>query len=254
LRLSEFGELLGRREAFDRRCQHGVRIGVAIGAAIKLRQRQRGAQLEAPRFLRLRDRNRGLQRLLGRRGIGRVAFQQDPGPDAVYLRVVPTVLSGLEPSKRVVQASERGSDLASTCLGFGQGRLETGDDVNHPLLPKDGDAASHLGQPRLALAAQPSCPALKKCRDAGQKGWEIVSRYDVGQRLAIGRDRFGFAPYQTQQRPEVVNIGDRWSMRRSLGVGECPEDADLTNGSRNSKFESTPLQQRVNKLSVPGPP
>ena len=74
MRLGEFGELSGRREALDRRRQHGVRIGVAIGRAIKLRQRQRGAQFEAARFLRLRDSDRGLQRLLGRRGIGRVAL------------------------------------------------------------------------------------------------------------------------------------------------------------------------------------
>jgi hypothetical protein len=57
LRLSELGELLGRREAFDRRRQHGVRIGVAIGRAIKLRQSQRGAQFVAAGFLRLRDRD-----------------------------------------------------------------------------------------------------------------------------------------------------------------------------------------------------
>ena len=34
--LSEFGELLGQREALDRRPEHGVRIGVAIGRVIKL--------------------------------------------------------------------------------------------------------------------------------------------------------------------------------------------------------------------------
>src|SRR6516162_5319809 len=81
LRLRKFGELLCRGEALDRRRQRGVRIGVAIGCAVKLRQRQRGAQLEAARFLRLRDRDRGLQRLLGRRSIGRVALQQAPGAD-----------------------------------------------------------------------------------------------------------------------------------------------------------------------------
>src|SRR6516225_3094650 len=42
LRLGEFGELLCRREALDRRRQHRVGIGVAIGRAIKLCQRQRG--------------------------------------------------------------------------------------------------------------------------------------------------------------------------------------------------------------------
>jgi hypothetical protein len=74
LRLGKFGELLCRREAVDRRRQHGVRIGVATGPAIKLRKRQRGAQFEAPRCLRLRDGDRGLQRLLSCRSIGRVAL------------------------------------------------------------------------------------------------------------------------------------------------------------------------------------
>ena len=50
LRLGEFGELSGRREALDRRCQHGVCIEVAIGRAIKLCQGQRAAQFEAARF------------------------------------------------------------------------------------------------------------------------------------------------------------------------------------------------------------
>ena len=58
MRLSEFGELLGRRQALDRRRQHGVCVGVAIGRAIRLRQRQRSAQFEAARFLRLRDSDR----------------------------------------------------------------------------------------------------------------------------------------------------------------------------------------------------
>jgi len=37
LRLGEFGELLGRREALDCRRQHGVGIGIASGRAVKLR-------------------------------------------------------------------------------------------------------------------------------------------------------------------------------------------------------------------------
>src|SRR5437762_2849480 len=36
LRLCEFGELLGRREALDRRRQHSMRIGVAIGRVTEL--------------------------------------------------------------------------------------------------------------------------------------------------------------------------------------------------------------------------
>jgi hypothetical protein len=42
--------------------------------------------------LRLRDSDRDVQRLLGRRGIGRVALQQDLGADAVQFRFIPTVL------------------------------------------------------------------------------------------------------------------------------------------------------------------
>ena len=37
LRLGEFAELSGRREALDRGCKHGLGIGIAIGRAIKLR-------------------------------------------------------------------------------------------------------------------------------------------------------------------------------------------------------------------------
>src|SRR5262245_11807998 len=81
LRLGKFGELLGRWETLDRRRQYGTRVGVAIGRAIKLRKSQRGAQFEAARFLRLRDRDCGMQRLLGRRSIGRVALQQDLAAD-----------------------------------------------------------------------------------------------------------------------------------------------------------------------------
>lgn len=77
LRLGEFGELLGRREALDRRHEHAARIGVAIGCAIKLRQSRRRPRFTAPRFLPLGD--RGLQRLPGRRAIGRVTLQQDIG-------------------------------------------------------------------------------------------------------------------------------------------------------------------------------
>ena len=99
-------------------------------------------------------------------------------------------------------------------------------------------------------APQPFCPALKKCRDAGQKGWEVVSRYDIGQRLAIGHDRLGLAPYDTEQRPEVVNIGDRWDMCRSLGVGEGPVGTserivDLTKNPQREGVENLRCGARI---------
>ena len=121
--LGEFGEVLGWREALDRRRQHGVGIGIAIGRAIKLRKRQRGVQFEALRFLRLRNGDRGLQRLLSRRVIGRVALQQDLAADAVHLRFVPALLGALQLGERVVQAPEPDIDFASSRFGFGQGRL-----------------------------------------------------------------------------------------------------------------------------------
>jgi hypothetical protein len=55
--------------------------------------------------LRLRDRNRGLQRLLGHRGIGWVALQHAVAAAAVYLRFVPMVVSVLQLGERIVQAA-----------------------------------------------------------------------------------------------------------------------------------------------------
>jgi hypothetical protein len=39
--------------------------------------------------------------------------------------------------------------------------------------------------------------------------------------------------------------------RQKARSSKSLEDADLTNASRNSKFESTPLQRRVDEPSVP---
>ena len=103
-----------------------MRIGRAIGRAVKLRQRQGGAQFEAARLLRLRDSDRRPQRLLGCRGIGWVALQQDLAADAVHLPFVPALLAALQLGERVVQAPVPGISLASTRFGFGQRRFETG--------------------------------------------------------------------------------------------------------------------------------
>jgi hypothetical protein len=50
--------------------------------------------------LRLRDRDRDLKRLLGRRGVGRFAVQQDLGADAVHLGFI-RALSGDNPCRGV---------------------------------------------------------------------------------------------------------------------------------------------------------
>ena len=100
----------------------------------------------------------------------------------MHLRFVPALLGALQLGERVVQASDHGISLACACFGFGfgQGRFETGQVPNMTLLPTNAGASPHLGQPRFALAAQRSGPALKKCHVADPKGWEIVPRYDIG--------------------------------------------------------------------------
>src|ERR1700730_5873881 len=146
-----------------------------MGRAMKLRKTQRGAQFEAARFLRLCHSDRGLQRLLGRRGIGRVALQQDVGADAVHLRFVPALLGAPTFGERVVQALEPSSDLAGTCFGFGQGRFETRREPNKTLLPNDVEAASHLSESRPFGSIGPLCQALQKYRQADPKSWKIIS-------------------------------------------------------------------------------
>jgi len=140
----------------------------------------------------------------------------------VHLRFVPALLGALQLGERVVQASDHGISLACACFGFGfgQGRFETGQVPNMTLLPTNADAPPHLGQPRLSLAAQPSRPALKKCRPTGPKGREIVSRHDIGQRSAVGCDRFGAAPKKPQHRRKYERIRHRRSMRCRLGIDE----------------------------------
>ena len=105
--------------------------------------------------------------MLGRRSVGRVALLEDVAADAVHLRFIPA-LGVLQLGERVVQALEPGISLAGTRFGFGQRRFESGQVPNKTLLSMNADAPPHLGQPRLALAAQPSCPALKKYCVAGE--------------------------------------------------------------------------------------
>ena len=114
--------------------------------------------------------------------------------------MVPTLLCVFQLGERVIQAPAPSIGLAGTRFGFGKNCFESGHKPNKTLLPKNADAPPHLCQPGLALAAQPSCPALTKCRPAGPKGWEIVSRHDVRQRLAVGRDCFRVAPNNPKQR------------------------------------------------------
>jgi hypothetical protein len=61
---------------------------------IELRQRERRAQLETARLLLLRDGDRSEERVLGRRGIRRIALEQNLAAAAMQESVAP-VFSGL---------------------------------------------------------------------------------------------------------------------------------------------------------------
>jgi len=98
----------------------------------------------------------------------------------VHFRFIPTGLSSLQVDERILQTAEPGIGLAGTRFGFGQGRFEAGQEPIPTLLPTDGKAASHLGDPRLFGTVGPLCPSLIKYCGAGPKGWEIVSRHDFG--------------------------------------------------------------------------
>src|SRR5215471_11268164 len=51
-------------------------------------------------------------------------------------------------------------------------------------------------------------------------GWEIVSRHDIGERSAVGRDCFRAVPKKPQQRRNCERMTHCRSMRCRLGVGE----------------------------------
>src|SRR5215469_7652560 len=51
-------------------------------------------------------------------------------------------------------------------------------------------------------------------------GWEIVSRHDVGKRLAVSPDCFRIPPKKPKPHRELKRMTDRRSMRCRLGIGE----------------------------------
>src|SRR5262249_54152486 len=132
----------------------------------------------------------------------------------------PALLGALQLGERVAQAPEPGIGLAGTRFGFSQSRFETGQEPNITLLPNDGDAASHLGETRLFGTVGPLCLALTKYRGAGENGWQMVSRHDIGHRSAAGRDRFGVVPQERQLCRDSDSRAHRRSVRRRFRIGE----------------------------------
>ena len=77
---------------------------------------------------------------------------------------------------------------------------------------------------RLAGTVGPLRPALQKCYPAGPPGWEIVSRHDIGQRLAAGRDRFGVVARPRRISASVREQGNVWflpSLEAALAEAEA---------------------------------
>src|SRR5262249_38325335 len=89
LRFGYLGEFQGRRKAFERRCEHSVRLASAAGRLIKLRQRQRRLQLEALRRLLLRDGDGGEEGFFSPPRVRWTVLQQYLATDAVEESVGP---------------------------------------------------------------------------------------------------------------------------------------------------------------------
>ena len=103
LRLGDLRHFWGRRKALERGCKHGVRVGVAARRTIELRERERGAQLEAARLLGLRDGDGGEERLFGGGGVCGVVFEQDIAACAMQLRPERAIAGALDRRHRFVE-------------------------------------------------------------------------------------------------------------------------------------------------------
>ena len=66
-------------------------VGGAAGRLIKLRQRECGAQLEAPRLLLLRDGDGGEEGFFRRCGVRRISLDQKFAADAMQFGVGPAL-------------------------------------------------------------------------------------------------------------------------------------------------------------------
>jgi len=152
LRLLDLGEFLCRRKALERRRQHGVAVAGAVRALIVLRERKRRAQLEAARLLMLRNGDGAKERLFDRRNALPISLEQNLAADTVHFSVEPAFPGALGLDERVIQARERGIDLAA--IGFKRG--ERGEKLRikeqNSLITQRFHPLSHFGDSSLALA------------------------------------------------------------------------------------------------------
>jgi hypothetical protein len=89
LRFRDLGKFRGRRKTFERRSEHGMRIGWPAVRLIKLGQGKRCAQFKTPCFLLLGEGDCGEQCILGRRRIRRIALEQNLAAQAIQESVAP---------------------------------------------------------------------------------------------------------------------------------------------------------------------
>ena len=103
----DLGHFRRRREAFERRAESGVSVGVAAVCAIELGERQRGAQFEAAGFLGLCDGDGGKEGVFGGGRIGRIALQKDLAADAISLRFESSLSGAFDFFERSIKRHER---------------------------------------------------------------------------------------------------------------------------------------------------
>jgi hypothetical protein len=104
LSLFDFRKLRRRRKAFERWRQHGISVGGAAGRPTKLREGKRRAQLEAFRFLLLRDGDGSEEGILRWRRVRRVALEENLAADAVQEGLDPMLACLLRQRQGIVDA------------------------------------------------------------------------------------------------------------------------------------------------------
>ena len=141
LRFLDLRKFRRRRKAFERGREHGMGVGGAIGRLIELRQRERRAQLVAPRLLLLRNGDGGEERFLGRRRVRRIALEQDFAADAMGFRCKPAL---------------------SVALGLGHGVVD-GERARRRS-PRPHSASAKRGGKDRHIESDPSLAARLDCR------------------------------------------------------------------------------------------
>jgi hypothetical protein len=106
LRFFDLRKLRRQRKACERGSEHGMGVGDAATRLIKLRQRQRRLQCEAPRLLLPRDGDGSEEGFLGRRSVCRIALEQNLAADAMQESVGPAIAGLLRQRQRVLDSDQ----------------------------------------------------------------------------------------------------------------------------------------------------